>query len=175
MLNSYQQIIEILEEIKELSNKSEKLSDKVQTLLKRQKNIMETNDKNHARLLDYRILFQDYTQWESRKEYFEIINDFLNKKIDGDNFCRQVGTLERRNLDEAKEIEENLRFKTDFHLTSEAINFSNVLGTLDSMIEIFDPTLNDSESSSYGLSENGLKDVVKDIIIPKFSKYYNID
>ena len=137
MTNSYQQIIEIMEEIKELLIKSEKLSSKVQMLLKRQKNVIEINDKNHTTLLEYRILFQDYTQWKSRKEYFEIINGFLTKKIDGENFCRQIGKLERRNLNEAKEIEENLRSKTDFHLTSEAINFSNVLDTLDSIIEIF--------------------------------------
>ena len=51
MLNSYQQIIEILEEMKELLNKSEKLSGKVQMLLKRQKNVMETNDKNTNNIL----------------------------------------------------------------------------------------------------------------------------
>lgn len=94
-------------------------------------------------------------------------------KINGENFCSQITTLRCQNMDEAEEGEANLKSKTDFHLTSESIEFSDVIESFNSLIDLFDSDLDDSESSSYGLSENGLRSAIQEIIIPKFSKYYD--
>lgn len=72
-------------------------------------------------------MLEDYIMWQSRKRYFEIIKSFLNNKIDANNFCIQIKTLSCKNINEAEEAEANLKVKTDFHLTSESINFSGVI------------------------------------------------
>lgn len=173
MIDSSKELLEILKEMKQVLLKGEELSDKAETLIKRQKSIMKINDKNYEKLLRYQIMFEDYIMWKSRKIYFEIMNNFLNNKIDGTKFCSQIKILRRQNMDEAEQAEVNLKSNTDFHLTSESIDFSDVIESFNSLIDLFDPNLDDSESSNYGLSENGLRSAIKKIIIPKFSKYYD--
>ena len=173
MIDSYRQFLEILKEIKEVLIKGQELSDKAKTFIKRQESIIKINDENYDKLVRYRIMLEDYMMWKSRKRYFEIMNRFLNNRIDGNHFCSQIKTLRCQNMDEAEEGEANLKSKTDFHLTSESIDFSDVIESFNSLIDLFDPNLDDSESSNYGLSENGLRSAIKEIIIPKFSKYYD--
>lgn len=173
MIRNYRQFLEILKELKEVLLKGEELSDKAKTFIERQESVMKINDENYSKLLRYRVMIEDYMMWKSRKSYFEIMTSFLNNKIDGNNFCSQIKALRCQNMNEAEEVEANLKSKTDFHLTSESIDFSDVIDTFNSLIDIFESDLDDSESSNYGLSENGLRSAIKEMIILKFSKYYD--
>ena len=171
MVNSFKEFLEIIEELEKLSRKKEELLMKAKTLLKKQKNIIEINDNNYDIFVTYQATLHDYTMWQSRKEYFEIITNFLDNKIDGKRFCKQIQNLRYKNTVEAMDIEANLKYKTDIHLTSESINFSKVPYYLNSLIDLFDPDLNDSESSDYALSGNGLRSAIRKTIIPEFSTY----
>ena len=173
MRNSLKEFLEIIEELEKLSRKKEELLMKAKMLLQRQKTILEINDSNYDIFITYQVTLHDYIMWQSRKEYFESITNFLNNRIDGKTFCNQIQNLRCKNTIEAANREANLKHKTDLHLTSESINFSKIPYDLNSLIDLFDPKLKDSESSDYGLSENGLRSAIKTTILPKFLKYYD--
>ena len=99
------------------------------------------------------------------------INNFINNKIDGDTLCCQFLRLRRQNFVKMREVEANLTSKTDFHLTSKSIGFSNLIETLFYWIELFDSDVPDSESSCFGISEIFLKLIIQDEFLPQFSKY----
>ena len=90
-------------------------------------------------------------------------------------------------MQELSQVEKNLQHKIDFQLTSESINFSDLIEDLFNLVETFDPNLNDMELKELNFSENELKlesvplcinenelrSVIKTTILPKFLKYYD--
>lgn len=103
------------------------------------------------------------------------MNNFLNNEIEAMHFCQQINRLISKNIAQAKEIEENLKFKTDIHVTSESVKFSRLISSLRSSIEMFNPDLIDDDEYYLTISENRLRDIVKEVILPQFSKYYDPD
>ena len=90
MRNSLKEFLEIIEELEKLSRKKEELLMKAKMLLQRQKTILEINDSNYDIFITYQVTLHDYIMWQSRKEYFESITNFLNNRIDGKTFCNQI-------------------------------------------------------------------------------------
>ena len=173
MIDTSQKILDILTDLNNTFLEGQTLSSQIETLIRRQTVIMKINDKNYDSLLRYRIIFLDSFIWQYREKYFRMINQFLENQIDGQTFCNEIQSLYNQNTDQAREIETNLEYKMDFQLTSKSMNFSKLVENLIALIEFFDSRLDDSESSLFGLSENGLKSEIKKIIIPKILEYLN--
>ena len=167
-MNHYTYLIQILKEIKDILTKKEELL-QVEELLNKSIIVLQ----KQRSIIGIRL--EDSVIWESRIEYFKIINKFVNNQIDGEDFCQQIGNLEIQNMSEVKKLAENLNYTTDFSFTSKSINFSSLMNRLDSLIDLFEPGLPDSESSDFALSENEFRSKVQNIILPKFLNYYNID
>jgi len=51
MIDSYRQLLEILNEMKEVLLKGQELSDKAKTFIKRQESIIKINDENYDKLV----------------------------------------------------------------------------------------------------------------------------
>ena len=162
-MNNSKIILETIEEMETTLSKLQDSLNRTRVLIEYQENIMRLNDENHNLLLQYRIIFENHIMWQSRKEYFEMIDNFLSGKIDGTNFCDSFNTLRYQNIDKVNQVEKNLKNKIDFQLTSESIGFSILIERLFALAERFDD----------GLKDNELKSDIKANILPKFSKYYD--
>jgi hypothetical protein len=173
MKNSERELLEIYQDTQELVLKLNELFNKIERFCKTHETIITNARKNRRILLKYQIVFEDYTMWESRKDYYQIIESFLNTKTNGEDFVTQILSLRRQNMTEAKLLEDNLESKTDFHLTSKSIGFARVIDNIYFVLDLFDSTKKDSESNPYCLSENGLRDEIKKIFDGQFSKYYS--
>ena len=182
-MNQDTYLIKILKKVKDiLAEEKQSANDKnlakIDQLLdsvSSQEYIVRTTEKNYKNLQNFRIMLDDSVMWESRKKYFEIINQFLTNQIDGEDFCDQISALRSQNLIDAEDLEQNLNSKTDIYLSSKSINFCGVIDHLYCLGDLFEPGLPDSESSDFALSENEFRSKVQTIILPKFSNYYNID
>ena len=173
MCDINKELLEILEKLsKSLTNKDDQeLLTRAKTIANRQNISIQVLELQASSFENCGIMFEDHVRWESRKEYFESIKNFLNNKIDGDTFCSQIISLRNQNFVKMDEVEANLTSKTDFHLTSKSIGFSNLIETLFYWIELFDSDVPDSESSCFGISEIFLKLIIQDEFLPQFSKY----
>jgi len=172
MNNSERDLLHIYQETEELLVKLKELFKKIETFRKTHETVIKNATKTTLTLLKYRIVFEDYIMWQSKEEYYQIIESFLNTKIDGENFVDQILTLRNKNMIDAEVLEENLKSKTDFHLTSKSIGFASVIDNIYFVLDLFDSTQNDLESNPYSLSENGLRSEIKKIFDVQFSKYY---
>ena len=114
-------VLGIIEEIESSLSKLQYLLNEIKSFIQNQRRSTELNKEEYNTLTRYRIVFENHIMWESRKEYFEIINGFLNNRIDGEEFCNLFLTLHYENCDKASQAEENLQHKTDFQLTSKSI------------------------------------------------------
>ena len=159
------QILKILNEIEELSINEKKSFDEVKNGIQEQEIRNETTDEQEERLIRYKNMFEDQIMWDSKKIYFEITNNFLNNQINLPTFVTQIQDLRYQNLDQAREAEENLKFKTDFNFTSKSIGFAKVIDNLDSFAYHLD--------NSKSINQDSLRAEIKDSILPEFSKYSN--
>lgn len=91
---------------------------------------------------------------------------FLDGKMAGKEFANQFETLWCKDLEKREWQESHLKTKTDFQLTSKSIYFSKIIGDLSILIEICE-----SQSSISEISENKLKNLIKEEILPKIRKY----
>lgn len=127
-----------------------------------------------SELRDYLVLLEADIFWQSRYEYFEIIEDFLNKRISGQEFKNQYRNVRNKNLTESDLKKTTLEYEdeeTDLQINHAARNFTKIVSSLFSFLDIFEPELEDSQSSVYGISEGVLREVLKNDILPRIYQY----
>lgn len=145
----------------QLIQELEGLLTKEQQSFKRIKNI----------LIRYRVMILDYMTWKSRYKYLRIVNNFSNKIISGEEFYDQFRNLYEKNQKEADYAETNLEFQTEFNLNSQIIGFSHVVDSISNSLELLDVDITDSQSSNFSLSENKLRLIISNNMMPKIQKY----
>ena len=62
----------------------------------------------YKELAHYLILLSDDIFWQSKDQYLQIIENFTNRSIDGEEFVKQFGKLRRANLNASNMREANL-------------------------------------------------------------------
>ena len=146
------------------------------------------SDKAKAdKLNKYLILLSDGIFWNSRKEYLQILEFFVNKKITVDGFMQQFGQLRRSNLKASKMCQKNLEAEAcngltmsseiDFQLNPKSVGFTKIIGSIYASIDLFDPditldmNLKHPELIGYGISEEFLRLDIKDNFLPIISEY----
>ena len=134
----------------------------------------KTKDKE---LTHYLTLLYDDIFWKSRNEYLEIIENFLNKSIDVDEFIQKFDYLHGSNMKESDMRIENLENEIEVLLNPESRGFTEIISFLDAIIELFDPeitfdmNLKQPDLIGYGISEELLKLNLKNNFLPKIRKY----
>ncbi len=76
----------------ELMKESEKLSQEGKFL-------WDSDKVKYEELSQYLVLLSDEIFWNSRKKYLQIVESFVRKSINVDEFMQQFGQLRRLNLD----------------------------------------------------------------------------
>ena len=62
--------------------------------LKKQNKSLRTQDPiKYAKLLKYSSIINEYLHWSQKNEYLQLIKDFLNSKIDGNEFDKKFSKM----------------------------------------------------------------------------------
>lgn len=178
--NSFKELYEVLSKKDQLSEKTlddalfkiREIESEVDRWKLKEKKLRRKNDNNLQTLIQYRIMLENHIVWESRQEYFEMMNKFLTHKINGETFFHQLQILRNKNRKEREKCETSLEYKTDFNFTSKSIGISSLISSLHSILDRVDTSLPDAESSEFRLSDNAAREIIEDIILPRFAKYY---
>jgi hypothetical protein len=144
------------------------------------------NAKNEE-LIGYLSLLEDQIFWQSRKEYYQILDLFVSKKITLDELFSQFYGLRGSNLKASRMWKENLEAKAcgilnksneiDFQLNPESRGFAEIISSLHSGIDLCDPditfemNLSHPELMGYGISEEFLRFRIKDDFLPRIGEY----
>ena len=168
-----QKLLKLIQELEKLLESAGNLFSKARNFFQERNDTSRSYNTSelYDELLEYGIMIEDKIFWESRQDYLKQIEMFLAGIIDGEEFSNQFGALYYKNLDIADLKKITLKTETDFQFTSKSIGFIDVISSLFSAIELFDSSLEDSESNINQFSENTLKDFVEKDILPKVRKY----
>jgi hypothetical protein len=136
-------------------------------------------EKFNLKILNYQVLIENSICWSRRDDFFKIMDDFVNGKINGDIFEDEYSTLKSEIREKCENYENlidngliNSESEVEIHFTPTAKDFSKIVfGSLFYLVEGYSSDITDTESSSYGYSENGLKKLIKNDILPRLAKY----
>jgi hypothetical protein len=164
-----------------------KLLKERKSLQKEGKLLRDYDKAKNDELISYLILIEDQIFWESRKEYIQILDLFVSKKITLDQFFKQFGGLRGSNLKASRMWEEKLEEeacgiltqsnKIDFQLNPESNGFTKIISNLHSWTDLYDPditlemNLKHPELSGYGISEELLRFTIEENFLPQLEKY----
>ena len=138
-------------------------------------------------LTGYLSLLDDQIFWQSRKEYCQILDLFVSKKITLDELFKQFYGLRGSNLKASKMRKENLEAEAcgiltksneiDFQLNPESRGFTKIISSLHALINLCEPditldmNLKHPELIGYGISEEFLRLRIKDNFLPRIYEY----
>ena len=142
--------------------------------LRQQGKLLWNYDKTkYKELTRYCTFLWDDIFWQSRNQYLQIIESFISRKIDGEEFANQFGNLRGENMNASDMREANLEGEMNLQLNPKSSGFTKIISDIYAHIDTFDPDLDNSESSIYGIAitEEYLRIVVKDDYLPRICAY----
>ena len=166
-----------------------KLLKERKSLQKKGKLLRDYDKAKNDELISYLIMVEDQIFWESRKEYIQMLDLFVSKKITLDHFFTQFCGLRGSNLKSARMWKNNLEEeacgiwtqsnKIDFQLIPESGEFTKIISNLHSWTDLYDPditlemNLKQPELIGYGISEEFLRFIIEEDFLPQLEKYCN--
>lgn len=116
--------------------------------------------------LNYQVVIERAIVWSSRQNYCDLIESFLRQEIKGETFRSNFMELRTEDLFKINEIcdsiEKGSKLIPDFNYTSKSVEFTDTMTNIFYDLDLFDPTVSDSETSDSGYSENKLRSSVKE-------------
>lgn len=129
----------------------------------------------------YRVLIESYVVWKSHKEYLDLIQSFVRKKIAGEGFQKKFFELHYQNLNQTnemcKKIEENLKPIPDFFYTSVSEDFTSAMSNLFFEIDSYDPShkWEDLDLNDILYNEEQLRLVIQEFYLPILERSCNLE
>lgn len=173
------------------TNKCLKLLKERKSLEKEGKLFHDYDEAKNNELINYLTLIEDEIFWESRKEYIQILDLFVSKKISLDQFFEQFSSLRGLNLRSArlwkKKLEEEALVvfpksnEINIQVNPKSCGFTEIISYLDSLVDICDPdvtlemNVEQPELLFYGISEEYLRLLIQENIFPKLEKYCDLN
>ena len=164
-----------------------KLLKERKSLQKEGKLLRDYDKAKNDELIRYLILIEDQIFWESRKEYIQILDLFVSKKITLDHFFKQFSCLLGSNMRSARMWKKNLEeealvvFPKSNEINSQvnpkSCGFTKIISYLQSLLDTCDPdvtlemNLKQPELLWYGISEEYLRLRIKKYCLPQLEKY----
>lgn len=150
------------------------------------KSLRYSNKAKYDELQDYFILLQNDTFWQSRKDYQQIINQFVSEKITFDEFEDKHARLRQSNFQTYERRKKNLKEEilTDsskinqinLDLNTRSSEFMDILSAIYSDIDLIDHdvtlemNLKNPELISYGMSPEFWRFYLIEKFVPKINK-----
>jgi hypothetical protein len=141
------------------------------------KSLRDYDKAKDNELTHYYIVLETYIFWQSRSEYLEILQTFINESIDIDQFIKKFDNLRWSNREASQMLSENFKNEIDFQLNPESRGFTKIINAIDSAIETLNPdvtldmNLESPDLIGYGISEEFLKIIIKNNFLPRIRKY----
>jgi hypothetical protein len=136
-------------------------------------------------LISYIGWLGDQVFWENRKEYLQILNLFVSKKITPPQFFEQFFALRCSNLRSIttliKKLEEEIFVlksnEIDITVNPKCYEFTDIISYVHSLVDLSDSDitlemdLKNPELIYYGMSEESLRLQIEENILPELKKY----
>ena len=107
------------------------------------------------------LLLSDFSYWQSKKLYTQLMEKFINGIIDGQKFEEEFYQIWRLNRDKEYSTEEILKINNEKLIESKG--FSTIISNLFTDCDVFEP--NPSMREDYEISEVELKNRVKKTLL----------
>ena len=125
------------------------------------KSLSKENEQDYKKLIKYEVSLLDHFKWEQKDRYFLLITNFLDKKIDTDQYICQLFQLEYEIQNLVEELKLDFEKLKEFKPNSVSKGFSKLIEELCSDSRIFepDPDLRDDFEISETQLINGLREI----------------
>jgi hypothetical protein len=167
--------------------KCSKLLKERKSLLKEGKLLSDYDKAKNDELISYLIMIEDQIFWESRKEYIQMLDLFVSKKITLDHFFTQFYGLRASNLKSSRMWKNNLEEEAfvvksneiDIQFNPKSCGFTKIISNLHSWTNLCEPditlemNLKEPELIGYGISEEFLRFIIEEDFLPQLEKYCN--
>ena len=141
-------------------------------LLEYKQKLEETGDhlslEEEKKLANYQNQISDYFRWEKRTHFIEAMVDFLENKIDLDQYINRFHEIDFQVLASKKKLTSDFESLRAFELDPCSKGFAILIENLFSDIRILEP--DDELRSKDEISENSLRDGIKEFL-PKIQNY----
>ena len=125
------------------------------------KNLLKENEEDFKKLLAYQVSFLDHFRWKQKNRYFLLITNFLDKKIDLEQYMCELYELQRETRNQVDQLKSDLEKLKKFEPNSSSKGFSMLIEYLCSDCRVCEPDpelRDDSEISETELIE-GLRTI----------------
>ena len=121
--------------------------------------LWKQNEQDYKKLIKYEVSLLDHFKWEQRDRYFLLITNFLDKKVDTDEYICQLFKLEYGIQNLVEELKLDFEKLKEFKPNSVSKGFSRLIAELCSDCRVFepDPDLRDDFEISETQLINGLR------------------
>lgn len=97
-----------------------------QKKLKQQKKSLQIEDPTkYSKLINYSARIAEYLHWSQKNEYLQLIKDFLNSKIDGQEFDHKFSKMVRIIEEKSSVLFKNCQQLKNIEPTSMSVGFGN--------------------------------------------------
>ena len=157
---------------------------KYRTLLKNKKML---GSLNNAKLEIYNYLLyllDDYFLWQNKENFYQLIQLFLNKKITIDEFLSKFRVLNVSSLRKSQIFQKNFQKDAQTNLNEIEIEinpnskgFEKIISYLNDILSLYEPNitlemnLENPELIGYGMSEELIRDLLKDKFLSEINTY----
>jgi hypothetical protein len=166
-----------------------KLLKERKSLQKEGKLLRDYDKAKNDELISYLSLIEDQIFWKSRKEYIQILDLFVSKKITLEQLFKQFCGLRGSNLRSARMWKEKLEEEAfvvfpksteiNIQFNPKSCGFTKIISYLHSLVDAWNPdvtlemNLKQPELLWYGISEEYLRLRMEKYFLPQLEKYCN--
>ena len=123
--------------------------------------LAKENEQDYIKLIQYEVSLWDHFTCEQKDRYFLLITNFLDKKIDADQYRSQLYKLEDEIQNLVEELKLDFEKLKEFKPNSVSKGFSKLIEELCSDCRVFepDPDLRDDFEISETQLINGVREI----------------
>ena len=142
---------------------------------------------NNAKLEIYNYLLyllDDYFLWQNKENFYQLIQLFLNKKITIDEFLSKFRVLNVSSLRKSQIFQKNFQKDAQTNLNEIEIEinpnskgFEKIISYLNDILNLYQPNitlemnLENSELIGYGISEEMIRNLLKEKFLSEINTY----
>lgn len=119
----------------------------------------------------YLAILMDYVFWQSREFYLKTMKEFISHELTGREFSEKFFWQILKNRKEYQILEKDFKKQRELELDPKIYNFSKILDDFYLLVSAFDGDEEPDEGESVFLTENKLRQIVKDVL-PRLEKYF---
>jgi len=127
------------------------------------------------KLLNYSVNLSDHVYYQKKSEYLNLMENFVNLKINGKEFVSQFNKTHRTNQETIKVLKTDLKQLNTFQPNPKSFGFTEWISEIDLGCDEFysDFDSKDSPDFPFAKNEDQFRTFIADII-PQIQKYFYI-